>query len=73
MVVYVLLLGWAMLLRLPLLHAGWMHVLIGLMLASFFSRTCLYLLLAIWATTWLPAKPVLWNAFCRSWVSEQQH
>jgi hypothetical protein len=54
------------------IYTGWMHVLIALMLASFFSRTCLYVLLAVWSTTFLPAKPVLWNAFCRSWVSQQQ-
>jgi hypothetical protein len=51
------------------IYTGWMHILLGLMLGSFFSRTCLYLLLGIWATTWLPAKPVLWSAFCSSWVS----
>jgi hypothetical protein len=53
------------------IYTGWMHILLGLLLGSFFSRTCLYVLLALWATTWLPAKPVLWSAFCSSWVSLQ--
>lgn len=62
--------SWAVAVTTLTIYTGWMHVLIGLMLASFFSRTCLYVLLAVWATTFLPAKPVLWNAFCRSWVSD---
>ncbi|WIA23591.1 hypothetical protein OEZ85_000302 [Tetradesmus obliquus] len=60
--------SWAVAVTTLTIYTGWMHVLIGLMLASFFSRTCLYVLLAVWATTFLPAKPVLWNAFCRSWI-----
>lgn len=62
------LLSWLVAVATLTLYTGWMHVLIGLMLGSFFSRTCLYVLLALWSTTFLPAKPVLWNAFCRSWV-----
>jgi hypothetical protein len=54
------------------IYTGWMHILLGLMLGSFFSRTCFYVLVAVWSTTFLPAKPVLWNAFCSSWVSQQQ-
>jgi hypothetical protein len=64
--------SWAVAVTTLTIYTGWMHILIGLMLASFFSRTCLYVLLGVWATTFLPAKPVLWNAFCRSWVCEAQ-
>jgi hypothetical protein len=27
-----------------------------------------YLLVALWGTTFLPAKPVLWTWFCQLWV-----
>lgn len=47
------------------LYTGWMHILIGLFIACFFSSTARYLTLAIWLTVLLPPKPVLWNAFCR--------
>eukprot|EP00878_Enallax_costatus_P001857 GHUV01002015.1.p1 GENE.GHUV01002015.1~~GHUV01002015.1.p1 ORF type:complete len:329 (+),score=100.81 GHUV01002015.1:293-1279(+) len=50
------------------LYTGWMHILIGLMIGSLFSRTCLIVLVTIWSTVFLPPKPVLWNAFCKSWV-----
>ncbi|WIA23473.1 hypothetical protein OEZ85_000218 [Tetradesmus obliquus] len=62
------LISWLVAVTTLTIYTGWMHILLGLMLGSFFSRSCLYLLLAIWATTWLPAKPVLWSAFCSSWV-----
>lgn len=45
--------------------AGWMHILISLFIACFFSSTARYITLAIWLTVLLPPKPVLWNAFCR--------
>eukprot|EP00879_Flechtneria_rotunda_P014757 GHRR01015421.1.p1 GENE.GHRR01015421.1~~GHRR01015421.1.p1 ORF type:complete len:285 (+),score=59.03 GHRR01015421.1:1233-2087(+) len=45
-----------------------MHILMLLMIGSFVSRTLLYVLLGLWSTTFLPARPVLWNAFCRSWI-----
>jgi hypothetical protein len=66
------LISWLVAVTTLTIYTGWMHVLIGLMLCSFFSRTCFYVLVAVWSTTFLPAKPVLWNAFCRSWVSQQQ-
>jgi hypothetical protein len=50
------------------IYTGWMHVLLALMAGVFFRRWCLYVLLALFATTFLPAKPVLWPAFCRSAV-----
>jgi hypothetical protein len=54
---------------------GWMHILIGLLIASFFSRAAMILNIAIWLTVLLPPKPVLWNAFCRydMIVSTGQH
>eukprot|EP00877_Chromochloris_zofingiensis_P005689 jgi/Chrzof1/15120/Cz09g27290.t1_DGAT2D[v5.2] len=45
-----------------------MHILFGLMIGSLFSRVCLYIYLGLLATLALPAKPVLWTAFCQSWV-----
>jgi hypothetical protein len=48
------------------IYCGWMHILIGLLLASFFSRWALGTLLLLMATLFLPAKPVLWTAFCAS-------
>jgi hypothetical protein len=50
------------------IYTTWIYVLVGLLIGSFFSRTCLYILLAVWATKYLPAKPLLWGAFCSSWV-----
>jgi hypothetical protein len=42
-----------------------MHFLIFLFFASFFSPFARYFTLALWLTVLLPAKPVLWNRFCR--------
>jgi hypothetical protein len=42
------------------LYTGWLHVLLGLIIASFFSRIALALLILIFSTLLLPAKPVLW-------------
>jgi hypothetical protein len=42
-----------------------MHILIGLFFASFVSRTALIVNVALWLTVLLPARPILWNAFCR--------
>ena len=50
------------------IYTGWLHVLLGLMLGALFRRWCLCVLLALFATTFLPAKPVLWTAFCQSRV-----
>jgi hypothetical protein len=48
------------------IYCGWMHLMIGLLLASFFSRWALASLLLLLSTLLLPAKPVLWTAFCAS-------
>lgn len=45
------------------LYIGWLHVLLILMLLSMFYVTPRYILLAIFSTLALPAKPVLWTAF----------
>lgn len=47
------------------LYTGWMHILFGLFIASCFSWTARYILLALCSTLLLPTKPVLWSAFCR--------
>lgn len=48
------------------IYCGWLHIMIGLLLASFFSRWALGTLLLLLATLLLPAKPVLWTGFCAS-------
>jgi hypothetical protein len=50
-------------------YTGIVHILLGLIIGSFFSRVCLCILLGLLATTWLPAKPLLWVAFCRYQIS----
>eukprot|EP00878_Enallax_costatus_P018901 GHUV01019924.1.p1 GENE.GHUV01019924.1~~GHUV01019924.1.p1 ORF type:complete len:310 (+),score=63.74 GHUV01019924.1:533-1462(+) len=49
-------------------YTGFVNILYALFIGSFFSRTCLYVLLALWATRFLPAKPLLWEAFCGCWI-----
>lgn len=49
-------------------YCGWMNILIGLFIASFFTRYALYTLIFLWSTTFLPAKPVLWPAWNKLWV-----
>ena len=48
------------------IRPGWMHILIGLFLSSFFSRGALLVFAGIMSTLLLPPRPVLWTAFCRS-------
>lgn len=48
--------------------AGWMNILILLMIGAFFSKVCLYIVLALWSTLLLPCRPVLWPAFNRLWI-----
>ena len=43
-----------------------MHILLGLMLASFFSRTALLILVGLFSTVLLPARPVLWGPFTKA-------
>jgi hypothetical protein len=62
-----------MLLLCPCVAAGWMHFLIGLFIACFFSPLARYVTLGLWLTVLLPAKPVLWNAFCRWAARSYQH
>ena len=54
----------------PYAHApcqvGWMHILLGLMLASFFSCTALLILVGLFSTLLLPARPVLWGPFTKA-------
>ena len=47
-------------------QVGWLHVLLGLLLASFFSRTALLILLLLFSTLLLPARPVLWGHFTKA-------
>lgn len=48
------------------LYCGWMHIMIGLLVGSFFSRWALLVLVLLLSTLLLPAKPVLWTGFCAS-------
>lgn len=50
------------------LYTGWLHILLGLMVASFFSRAALVVTALLFATLALPARPVLWPAFNRLWI-----
>lgn len=45
------------------IYVGWLHILFALMVASIFYALPRYILLAIFSTLALPAKPVLWQAF----------
>lgn len=60
--------SWLVAVTTLLVYCGWLHILLGLLVGSFYSRTCLYIFLALLATLALPAKPVLWTAFCKSYV-----
>lgn len=50
------------------LYVGWMNIFLLLVIASFFSKAAMYLVLALLGTLLLPARPVLWPAFNRLWV-----
>jgi hypothetical protein len=50
------------------LYTGWLHIMFGLIIASFFSWLPRAILLVLLATLKLPAKPVLWPAFNRLWI-----
>jgi len=58
-------LSWLVAITTLTLYTGWMHILIGLFIAGWFNWTARYILIALWSTVFLPARPVLWNAFCR--------
>ncbi len=45
-----------------------MNIFLALVFFSFFSKTCLYIVLALLATLLLPAEPLLWGPFNRCWV-----
>lgn len=46
-----------------LLYTGWIHIVLALVVSSFFSRVALAITIALFSTLLLPAKPVLWPAF----------
>ena len=45
-----------------------MNFFLLLCVATFFSRTALYIVIALLSTLALPAKPVLWPWFNKLWV-----
>ena len=45
------------------LYTGWLHVLLGLLIWSAFSRVALAITILILSTVMLPPKPVLWWVF----------
>lgn len=58
--------SWVIAVATMTLYTGWMHVLIGMFFASFFSRAVLAAFAVILSTLLLPPKPVLWTAFCQN-------
>lgn len=46
-----------------LLYLSWIHVLTALLVASFWYRWALVLLVLIWSTVLLPPEPLLWSRF----------
>ncbi|GFR52112.1 hypothetical protein Agub_g14625 [Astrephomene gubernaculifera] len=50
------------------LYVGFLNYFVILLILSFFSRTALYVVLALLGTLLLPCKPVLWPAFNKLWL-----
>ncbi|GAX82788.1 hypothetical protein CEUSTIGMA_g10214.t1 [Chlamydomonas eustigma] len=50
------------------IYVGWMNFFLLLCISAFFSRTALYIVIALLSTLALPARPVLWPWFNRLWV-----
>lgn len=50
------------------LYTAWLHIMLALMVAAFFNRYALYTVLFLFSTLALPARPVLWSSFNRSWI-----
>ncbi|KAG2439722.1 hypothetical protein HYH02_010600 [Chlamydomonas schloesseri] len=50
------------------IYCGWMHVLLALVVLSFWYRWALVTVLVLYSTLLLPPKPVLWGPVCRSWI-----
>lgn len=51
------------------IYTGWMHILLALMILALCRYTwAIVLLISLYATLLLPAKPILWGPFCRSWI-----
>lgn len=54
-------------LALAITYAGWGHIMLMMLIASFFYITPRVILALLFGTLLLPAKPVLWKPFNRSW------
>ncbi len=52
------------------LYTSWLHILLALLIASFFWRPAAITLAALVATTLLPAKPLRWQALLQSRLFE---
>lgn len=50
------------------IYCGWMNILLLLCIAAIFNPWIRYLVVAIWSTVLLPAKPVLWRKWNQLWV-----
>ncbi|PNH06113.1 Diacylglycerol O-acyltransferase 2 [Tetrabaena socialis] len=50
------------------IYCGFMNYYFLLIIAAFFSRTALYVVIALLSTLAIPARPVLWPAFNRLWI-----
>jgi len=51
-----------------MIYVGWVNIFAGLLIACFFSKIALYVVIALLTTLWLPAKPLLWGPLLRSWI-----
>uniref|UniRef100_A0A7S0YRY4 Acyltransferase n=1 Tax=Polytomella parva TaxID=51329 RepID=A0A7S0YRY4_9CHLO len=51
-----------------LIFMGWMHIMLAMLALSFFYKGMSVILLILLCTLALPAKPVLWHAFCRQYI-----
>ncbi|KAL6760872.1 diacylglycerol acyltransferase [Haematococcus lacustris] len=61
-------LNWVVAVTTLALYCGWVNLLIMLGVAAIWLVWPRYVLVLLWSTLLLPAKPVLWTAFCKLWV-----
>ncbi|KAJ9507588.1 hypothetical protein QJQ45_019233 [Haematococcus lacustris] len=61
-------LNWVVAVTTLALYCGWINLLIMLGVAAIWLVWPRYVLVLLWSTLLLPAKPVLWTAFCKLWV-----
>jgi hypothetical protein len=50
------------------LYTGWIHILLLITVLAIWYPAARVVLALLWGTLLLPARPVLWTSFNRSWV-----